>query len=188
MTRYLGTAGVAALTGLAYNTVTAYRSRGKLPTPDAIVEEGGTETWGWFPETIECWMRERTLGRPGRKPPVRWLEDEGNGDIVILTDVMQAEELTGWLFGSCPDFVDPTDLARYILSRSNPGPVGHDLEIRSCKQRAVVPSGVTRRDLRRLAHAVHVTCWDADSSQIATVLAHARPEAYDELIRAYTQA
>ena len=42
---YLGTHGVAALTGLAHSTVMAYRSRGTLPDPDAIIQEGGTETW-----------------------------------------------------------------------------------------------------------------------------------------------
>lgn len=178
MTRYLGTAGVAALTGLAYNTVTAYRSRGKLPSPDAIVEEGGTETWGWLPETIERWWRERPLGRPGRKPTVHWLEDTASGDIIILTETMDAEELTGWVFGTC---VDPVRMARKILASKDNGPVGNGLEIHSVKQLIIVPASITLRDLRRCAYNARVTCGKATAGQIATVLASRRPEEYKAL-------
>lgn len=181
MTRYLGTAGVAALTGLAYNTVTAYRSRGKLPTPDAIVEEGGTETWGWLPETIERWWRERPLGRPGKKASIQWIEDLENGDIMILTDRTNRETLAAWLVGSCES---PADTAREIFSHKRNEDKVLPSHIMVCRTPPLgsVPPGITLRDLRRLASAARVTCGDATAIQIVTVLAATRPAEYDELI------
>nr|DAK59489.1 MAG TPA: helix-turn-helix domain protein [Caudoviricetes sp.] len=181
MTRYLGTAGVAVLTGLAYNTVTAYRSRGKLPHPDAVIEEGGTETWGWLPETIERWMRERTLGRPGKKASIQWIEDLEDGDIIILTDKLDRETLAAWLVGSCES---PADTAREILSHKRNDDKNLPSHIMVCRTPPLenVPAGVTLRDMRRLASAARVTCGDARAWQIVAVLAVTRPHEYDELI------
>ena len=72
---YLGTYGFAALTGLAHSTVMAYRSRGVLPAPDAIIQEGGAETWGWTPETIERWTQERAPRRRGKRHTVARIEN-----------------------------------------------------------------------------------------------------------------
>lgn len=183
MTRYLGTAGVAALTGLAYNTVTAYRSRGKLPTPDVVIEEGGTETWGWLPETIERWYRERPLGRPGKKPSVRWAEDTETGEIIILPDRMDRESLAAWLLGTCES---PADTAREILSHKSARgkKIPPRIAVRSIPCLETAPEGVTLMGLQRLACRLYVTCGDATADQIAAVLAETRPEEYCELIAA----
>lgn len=181
MTRYLGTAGVAALTGLAYNTVTAYRSRGKLPRPDVIVEEGGTETWGWRPETIERWVRERPRKRPGKRPSVPYLEDLETGDIVILPEKGGHEPLAAWLEGACES---PADLAREILSHKRKGDksVPPRIVMRRAPRLDTVPAGIERRDLRRLACETCVSCYGSTAGQIASVLAAARPTEYDALI------
>ncbi len=181
MTRYLGTAGVAALTGLAYNTVTAYRSRGKLPIPDAIVEEGGTETWGWLPETIERWWRERLRERPGKRPSIVWLEDIETNDAIILTGELSRDRLASWLEGVCES---PSDLAREILShkRKSDKSIPARIVMRRAPRLDTVPAGIERRDLRRLACETCVTCYGATAGQVASVLAVARPTEYDALI------
>nr|DAX48466.1 MAG TPA: helix-turn-helix domain protein [Caudoviricetes sp.] len=181
MTRYLGTAGVAALTGLAYNTVTAYRSRGKLPRPDVIVEESSTETWGWHPETIERWVRERPRKQPGKRPSVPYLEDLETGDIVILPEKMGRESLAAWLEGACES---PADLAREILSHKRKGDKSFPPRIvmRRAPRLDTVPAGIERRDLRRLACETCVSCYGSTPGQIASVLAAARPTEYDALI------
>lgn len=184
---YLGTAGVAALTGLAHSTVMAYRSRGTLPVPDAIIEEGGAETWGWSPETIEWWMQERSPRRSGKRPAVAWLEDVETGDVVILPEKMDREGLASWLEGVCEE---PDDVALEILSRRRKGAKG--IPPRIAMRRApcleAVPQGLARQDLRKLAHAARVACYGATAGQIATVLAAARPVEYNCLIAAHAMA
>lgn len=184
---YLGTYGVAALTGLAHSTVMAYRSRGTLPVPDAIIEEGGAETWGWLPETIEWWMQERLLRRSGKRPAVAWLEDVETGDAVILPERMDREGLASWLEGVCES---PDDVAREILSRRRKGDKGIPprIAMRRTPYLETVPQGITRRDLRALAHAARVACYGATAGQIATVLAVARPVEYNCLLAAHAMA
>lgn len=184
---YLGTHGVAALTGLAHSTVMAYRSRGTLPVPDAIIQEGGAETWGWTPETIEWWMQERFPRRSGRRPLVSWLEDVETGDIVILPEKMDRAGLASWLEGVCES---PVDMAREILSHRRKG--GKGIPPRIAMRRApsleTVPQGITCQDLRRLAYAARVACYGATAGQIAAVLAAARPVEYNCLIAAHAMA
>lgn len=180
---YLGTAGFAALTDLAHNTVMAYRSRGVLPPPDAIVQEGGVDTWGWYPETIERWMRERPRKRPGKRPSVAYLEDIETGDIIILPEKMGREPLAAWLEGA-HEF--PADLAREILShkRQSDKEIPERIVMRRAPLLETVPQDITRRDLRRLAHVARVACYGATAGQIATVLAAARPVEYNALVAA----
>lgn len=178
---FLGTAGFSAITGLAHNTVMAYRSRGVLPAPDAIVQEVGVDTWGWYPETIERWMRERPRKRPGKRPSVVYLEDAETGDIVILSEKMGREPLAAWLEGAC-EF--PVDVAQEILSHKHKS--DKDVPARIMTRRAprleTVPQGITRQDLREIAHAACVTCFGATANQVASVLAAARPVEYNLLI------
>lgn len=184
---YLGTAGFSAVTGLAHNTIMAYRSRGVLPAPDAIVQEGGVDTWGWYPETIERWMRERPRKRPGKRPSVAYLEDIETGDIVILPEKMCREPLAAWLEGACES---PADLAREILShkRQSDKEVPERIVMRRAPRLETVPPGITRRDLRELAHATCVTCLGATANQVATVLAAARPVEYNALVASLAMA
>lgn len=184
---YLGTAGFSLITGLAHNTVMAYRSRGVLPTPDGIVQEGGTETWGWYPETIERWMRERPRKRPGKRPSVVYLEDMETGDIVILPEGMGREPLSAWLEGVCES---PDELAREILShkRQSDKEIPPRIVMRRAPRLETVPPGITRRDLREIAHATCVTCGGATANQVAGVLAVARPAEYNCLIAARAMA
>lgn len=184
---YLGTAGFASLSGLSHNTVMAYRSRGTLPSPDAIVQEGGVDTWGWYPETIERWMRERPRKRPGKRPSVVYLEDTETGDIVILPEKMGREPLAAWLEGAC-EF--PVDVAQEILSHKRKS--DKDVPARIVTRRAprldTVPAGIERRDLREIAHAACVTCGGATANQVASVLAAARPVEYNLLIASRAMA
>lgn len=61
---YLAAADVAERAGLSLETVRAYRSRGLLPEPDAIIglDEARRPVPGWLPETIDHWTTHR-LGR-----------------------------------------------------------------------------------------------------------------------------
>lgn len=178
---YLGTAGFAALAGLSHNTVMAYRSRGVLPTPDAIVQEDGVDTWGWSQETIERWMRERPRKRPGKRPSVTWLEDVETGDIIILPEKMGREPLAAWLEGACES---PVGVAQEILShkRKSDKVIPARIVTRRTPRLETVPPGITRHDLREIAHATCVTCLGATANQVATVLAAARPVEYNSLI------
>lgn len=184
MIEYVGTAGVADITGLAHSTIATYGAEGKLPTPDAIIKEGGAETRGWLPETIERWHRERMDIMRGRRPNVRWLENTEGNTIIILTKTMAVEDLTAWLTGTC---TDPANTARGILSRTSIGYVGHNLSILSASQSSGIDPDLTLQDLRTCAHDAGVTCVDASLAQIVTVLEHTRPEEYRELTRSYEQ-
>lgn len=184
---YLGTAGFSTITGLAHNTIMAYRSRGVLPAPDAIVQEGGVDTWGWYPETIERWMRERPRKRPGKRPSVVYLEDAETGDIVILPEKMGHAPLAAWLERAC-EF--PVDVAQEILShkRKSDKDVPARIVTRRAPRLETVPQGITRQDLREIAHAACVTCGGATANQVASVLAAARPVEYNLLIASRAMA
>ena len=184
MIEYIGTAGVADITGLSHSTVAVYGSQGKLPTPDAIIKENGAETRGWLPETIERWHHERLTIKRGRRPYVRWLENTEDNTIIILTKTMPVEDLATWLTGAC---VDPANTARDILSRTSIGRVSHNLSIHSARQLFTIHPDLTLQDLRTCAHNAGVTCADASLVQIVTVLEHARLEEYCELARSYEQ-
>ena len=184
MIKYIGTAGVADITGLARSTVAVYGAEGKLPTPDAIIKGKGTETRGWLPETIERWHRERKNILRGRRPYVRWLENTEDNTIIILTKTMAVEDLTAWLAGAC---TDPANTARDILSRTSIGYVSHNLSIRSASQVFTICPDLTLQDLRACAHNMGVTCGDATLAQIAVVLEHTHLEEYCELSRSYEQ-
>lgn len=184
MIEYIGTAGIADITGLACGTVTVYGSEGKLPTPDAIVKGNGVETKGWLPETIERWYRERSTIKRGQKPYVRWIENAEDNTIIILTKTTTVEDLTTWLTGAC---ADPADTARDILSRMIIGCVNHNLTIRSARSRGRIHPDLTLQDLRTCAHDAGVTCADACLAQIAVVLEHTRLDEYCELICSYEQ-
>jgi len=184
MIEYIGTAGVADITGLAYSTVAVYGSEGKLPTPDAIIKRKGAETRGWLPETIERWHRERRDIMHGRRPYVRWLENKGDNTIIILTKMLSVENLAAWLTGGC---TDPANTARDILARTSIGRVDHNLTIRSARQVFPIDPDLTLQDLRTCAHNAGVTCGDATFAQIVAVLEHARWEEYCELTRSYNQ-
>lgn len=184
MIEYIGTAGVADITGLSHNTVAVYGSQGKLPTPDAIIKENGAETRGWLPETIERWHHERSTIKRGRRPYVRWLENAEDDTIIILTKTMAVEDLATWLTGAC---ADPANTARDILSRTSIGYVSHNLSIHSATQQFTIDPDLTLQDLRTCAHNVGVTCGDATLSQIVPVLEHTHLEEYCELTRSYNQ-
>lgn len=184
MIEYVGTAGVADITGLTYGTVAVYGSEGKLPTPDVIIKGKATETRGWLPETIERWHRERMDIVRGRRPYVRWLENMEDNTIIILTKTLAVEDLTAWLTGAC---ADPANTARDILARTSIGWVDHNLTIRSARQMFTIDPDLTLQDLRTCAHSLGVTCGDATLVQIVAVLEHTRWEEYCELVRSYKQ-
>ena len=184
MIEYIGTAGVAEMTGLAYGTVTTYWSEGRLPTPDAIIKGKATETRGWLPETIERWHRERMDNMRGRRPYVRWLENAEDNTIIILTRTLSVEDLTAWLTGAC---ADPANTARDILARTSIGWVDHNLTIRSARQVFPIDPDLTLQDLRTCAHNAGVTCGDATLAQIVAVLEHTRWGEYCELVRSCKQ-
>jgi hypothetical protein len=184
MIEYIGTAGVADITGLAYGTIAVYGSEGKLPTPDAIIKGKGAETRGWLPETIERWHRERMDIMRGRRPYVYWLENTEDNTIIILTKTMAVEDLTAWLTGAC---ADPANTARDILSRTSTGYVSHNLSIHSARQLFTINPDLTLQDLHTCAHNTGVTCADASLAQIVAVLEHTRLEEYCELTRSYEQ-
>ena len=184
MIEYIGTAGVADMTGLAHGTVAVYGTEGKLPTPDAIIKEKGAETRGWLPETIERWHRERKDIMRGRRPYVRWLENAEDNTIIILTKTMAVEDLAAWLAGAC---TDPANTARDILARTSIGYVSHNLNIRSARQTFTISPDLTLQDLRACAHNAGVTCGDATLAQIVVVLEHTHLEEYCELTNSYKQ-
>ena len=182
MIEYIGTAGVADITGLAHSTIAVYGSEGKLPTPDAIIKEKGAETRGWLPETIERWHRERRDILRGRRPNVRWLENTEDNTIIILTKTMAVEDLTAWLTGAC---ADPANTARDILSRTSIGYVSRNLTIHSARQLFTIDPDLTLQDLHICARDTGVTCVDATLAQIVAVLEHTRLEEYRELTHSY---
>ena len=184
MIEYIGTAGIADITGLAHNTVSVYGSRGKLPTPDAIVRENGVETKGWLPETIERWHRERSTIKRGRRPYVHWLENTEDNTIIILTKTMAVEDLAAWLPGTCPD---PANMAQDILAHTSIGHVSPNLNIHSARQAFSIHPDLTLQDLRACAQNMGVTCVDANLVQIVTVLEHTHLREYCELTRSYKQ-
>ena len=184
MIEYIGTAGVADITGLAYGTITAYGSEGKLPTPDVIIKGKATETKGWLPETIERWHHERKDIMRGRRPYVRWLENAEDNTIIILTKTLAVEDLATWLTGAC---ADPANTARDILARTSIGWVDRNLTIYSARQVFTIDPDLTLRDLRTCAHNAGVTCGDATLVQIVAVLEHTRLGEYSELTRSYNQ-
>lgn len=184
MIEYIGTAGVADITGLSHKTVAVYASQGKLPTPSAIIKENGTETRGWLPETIERWYHERSTIKRGQRPYVRWLENTEDNTIIILTKTMAVEDLAAWLAGACRD---PANTARDILARTNIGYVSHNLSIHSARRLATIHPDLTLQDLRTCAHNTGVTYGDATLAQIVVVLEHTHLEEYRELIRSYEQ-
>jgi hypothetical protein len=184
---YLGVSSFAALTGLTRNTVTAYRRKGSLPTPDVIIEEAGrVTTSGWTEDTIRQWMRDRDTKR-GRPPVVYWTINTVTGKAAILTIEAHLEELSSWIDGTQSS--ETHDLARKLLAHK-PSDMRAITQagfvIRSASRRATVPPGVSEYELWRLAEDNGITCLDADKSQIATVLAHTCPQVYGELILAHT--
>lgn len=184
--RYIGIAGFAALTGLTRNTVTTYRRKGLLPTPDVVIEEAGRATTsGWTEATVKRWMSERDAKR-GRPSIVYWAINTDTGTVAILTEGTHLEDLSSWIDGTQSS--ETHDLARKLISHK-PGDMKTITQagfvIRSASRRTTVPHGVSEDELRRLAADEGITTMTADKSQIATVLAHACPYVYGELILAH---
>lgn len=183
---YLGVSGFAAMTGLTRNTVTTYRRKGFLPTPDAIIDEAGRATTrGWTEDTIRQWMSDRDAKR-GRPSIVYWAINTATGSVVILTEDMHLDNLSSWIDGTQSS--ETHDLARKLIAHK-PSDMSAIMQegfvIRSASRRATVPHGVSEDELRRLAADEGITTMTADKSQIATVLAHACPYVYGELILAH---
>ena len=184
---YLGVSGFAAMTGLTRNTVTTYRRKGFLPTPDVIIEEAGRATTsGWTEDTIRQWMRDRDTKR-GRPPIVYWAINTTTGAVAILTEDTHLDDMSSWIDGTQSS--ETHDLARKLIAHK-PSDMRAITQagfvIRSASRRATVPPDVSEYELWRLAADNGITCIDADKSQIATVLAHACPQVYGELILAHT--
>ena len=61
---YLSMAGFALRTGLTTGTLASYTRKGLMPPPDGIITDGqgGRETRGWTPATIDYWTTHR-VGR-----------------------------------------------------------------------------------------------------------------------------
>lgn len=181
--RYIGIAGFAALTGLTRNTVTAYRRKGTLPTPDVVIEEAGRATTsGWTEDTIRQWMRDRDTKR-GRPSIVYWAINTSTGEVAILTKGACLEDLSAWIDGTQSS--ETHDLARKLLAH-NPSDMRAITQagfaIRSASRRATVPPDASEYELWNLATSQGISCGDASKSEIATVLAHACPQAYGELL------
>lgn len=185
--RYVGIAGFAALTGLTKNTITTYRRKGFLPTPDVIIEEAGRATTsGWTEDTIRQWMRDRDTKR-GRPSIVYWAINTATGAVAILTEDTHLEDLSSWI--DVTQSSETRELARKLLAhkQGNMRAITQaGFVIRSASRRATVPPDVSEYDLWRLATDNGITCGGADKSRIATVLAHACPQVYGELILAHT--
>lgn len=174
------------MTGLTRNTVTTYRRKGLLPKPDVVIEEAGRATTrGWTEDTIRQWMRDRDT-KQGRPTIVYWTINTATGAVAILTEDTHIEELSAWIDGTQSS--ETHDLARKLLAHK-PGDMKTITQdgfvIRSASRRATVPPGVSEYDMWRLAADNGITCGGADKSQIATVLAHACPQVYGELILAH---
>ena len=132
-------------------------------------------------------MHEWAPRRSGKRPTVAWLEDVETGDVVILPEKMDREGLASWLEGVCES---PDDVAREILSRRRAGAKGVPprIAMRRTPYLETVPQGISRQDLRNLAHVARVACYGATAGQIATVLAAARPVEYNCLLAARAMA
>ena len=74
--QYLSLAGFAQRVGLTTGTLASYTRKGLMPPPDVIITDGqgGRETRGWTPATIDYWTTHRVGrgyrddGRPLRNP------------------------------------------------------------------------------------------------------------------------
>lgn len=186
-THYLGISGFAAVTGLARNTVTTYRRSGILPEPDVIIEEAGRATTsGWTEATVRRWMSERSTKR-GRPSIVYWAINTSTGEVAILTKNACLEDLSEWIDGTQSS--ETHALARKLLAH-NPSDMRAITQagfvIRSASRRATVPPDASEYELWNLATNQGIRCGNAGKSEIATVLAHARPREYGELIIRYT--
>lgn len=186
-TRYIGVAKFAALAGLTKNTMTTYRRKGRLPTPDVIIEEAGRATTsGWTTATVKRWIDERDT-KKGRPTIVYWAINTTTGAVVILTEDTHLEDLSSWIDGTQSS--DTHDLARKLLAHQ-PSDMRAITQagfvIRSASRRATVPPGVSEHELWRLAEDNGITTMTADKSRIATVLAHVCPQVYGELILDHT--
>ena len=185
-TRHIGIAGFATLAGLTKNTMTAYHRKGLLPPPDVIIKEAGhTTTSGWAEATVKRWIEERNTKR-GRPSIVYWAINTATGRVAILTKPAHLEELSAWIDGT--QSTETRDLARKLLAHK-PSDMRAITQagfvIRSASRRATFPPSVSEYELWRIAADNGITCIDADKSQIATVLAHTRPQVYGELVLAH---
>ena len=61
---YLSMTGFALRTGLTTGTLASYTRKNLMPEPDVIITDGqgGRETRGWTPATIDYWTTNR-VGR-----------------------------------------------------------------------------------------------------------------------------
>ena len=62
--KYLNMTGFALRTGLTTGTLASYTRKNLMPEPDVIITDGqgGRETRGWTPATIDYWTTHR-VGR-----------------------------------------------------------------------------------------------------------------------------
>lgn len=185
--RYIGIAKFAAIAGLTKNTMTTYRRKGFLPTPDVIIEEAGRATTsGWTEATVRRWMDERDIKR-GRPSIVYWAINASTGEVAILTKDACLEDLSAWIDGTQSS--ETHDLARKLLAHK-PSDMRAITQagfvIRSASRRATVPPDASEYELWNLATSQGISCGNAGKSELATVLAHTRPQAYGELILRHT--
>lgn len=186
-TRYIGIAGFATLAGLTKNTMTTYRRKGLIPTPDVVIEEDGRATTsGWTKATVKRWIDEHDTKR-GRPSIVYWTINTSTGEVAILTKDACLEDLSAWIDGTQSS--ETHDLARKLLAHK-PSDMRAITQagfvIRSASRRATVPTDASEYELWNLATSQGISCGDASKSEIATVLAHTRPQAYGELILRHT--
>lgn len=185
--RYIGIAGFAVLAGLTKNTMTTYRRKGLLPVPDVVIEEAGhATTSGWTEATVKQWIDERDAKR-GRPSIVYWTINTSTGKVAVLTNDVQLGDLSTWIDGTQSS--ETRDLARKLLTH-NPSDMRAIMQagfvIRSASRRATVPPDISEHELWNLATNQGISCGHASKSEIATVLAHTRPQAYGELILRHT--
>lgn len=186
-TRYIGVAKFAALAGLTKNTMTTYRRKGLLPAPDIVIEEAGRATTsGWTEATVKRWIEERDTKR-GRPSIVYWAINTSTGEVAILTKNACLEDLSAWIDGTQSS--ETHDLARKLLAHQ-PSDMRAITQagfvIRSASRRATFPPDTSEYELWNLATNQGISCGHANKSEIATVLAHTRPQAYGELILRHT--